>query len=147
MRPRYVELLGDALKIEPSPTDYLGRIDANFCVSSYIRSWAFEAQLQSAPPRESSAIRGSPGAKAGSLLRELWGEGQRWPAEDFLRDITGSTLELASVADRVREHLALGLSAPVPGTVPRTCLVQNSTVSRRPLSLERTIASAISDAR
>ena len=44
--------------------------------------------------------------EAGSLLRELWGEGQRWPAEDFLRDITGSTLELESVAERAREHLA-----------------------------------------
>ena len=45
--------------------------------------------------------------EAGSLLQELWGEGQRWPAEDFLRDITGATLELESVAERVREHLAL----------------------------------------
>ena len=44
---------------------------------------------------------------AGSLIQELWGEGQRWPAEEFLKDITGSTLEMEAVADRVREHLAL----------------------------------------
>ena len=46
MRPRYVELLADALKIEPSPTDYLGDIDSGFYASSYLRSWAFEAQLR-----------------------------------------------------------------------------------------------------
>jgi hypothetical protein len=106
MRPRYVELLGDALKIEPSPTDYLGDIDASFYVSSYIRSWAFEAQLR-AHLRQEFGNAWFARREAGSLLRELWGEGQRWPAEDFLRDITGSTLELESVAERVREHLTL----------------------------------------
>jgi hypothetical protein len=30
MRPRYVELLGDALKIEPSPTDWLADVDGGF---------------------------------------------------------------------------------------------------------------------
>jgi hypothetical protein len=105
MQPRYVELLGDALKIEPSPTDYLNDIDASFYVSSYIRSWAFEAQLR-AHLREEFGNAWFARREAGSLLRELWGEGQRWPAEAFLRDITGSTLELESVAERVREHLA-----------------------------------------
>jgi hypothetical protein len=104
MRPRYVELLGDALKIEPSPTDYLGDIDASFYVSAYIRSWAFEAQLR-AHLRQEFGNAWFARREAGSLLRELWGEGQRWPAEDFLRDITGSSLELESVAERVREHL------------------------------------------
>ena len=45
MRSRYVELLGDALKIEPSDTDYLSDIDSGYYVTSYLRSWAFEAQL------------------------------------------------------------------------------------------------------
>ena len=103
---RYVELLGEALKIEPSPVDYLADIDASFYVSSYLRSWAFEAQLRS-HLREEFGNAWFARREAGSLLRELWGEGQRWPAEDFLRDITGSTLELESVAERVREHLAL----------------------------------------
>ncbi|MHB8643567.1 MAG: gluzincin family metallopeptidase [Gaiellaceae bacterium] len=106
MRPRYVELLGDALKIEPSPVDYLGDIDSSFYVTSYLRSWAFEAQMR-------AHLRGEFGnawfarRETGSLLRELWGEGQRWPAEAFLKDVTGSTIELEAVADRVREHLAL----------------------------------------
>ena len=106
MRPRYVELLADALKIEPSPVDYLGDIDSSFYVSAYLRSWAFEAQLRN-HLREEFGNTWFARREAGSLLRELWGEGQRWPAEDFLRDITGSTLELESVAERLREHLAL----------------------------------------
>ena len=106
MRPRYVELLGDALKIEPSPVDYLADIDSSFYVSAYLRSWAFEAQLRT-HLREQFGNAWFARREAGSLLRELWGEGQRWPAEDFLRDITGSTVELEAVAERVREHLAL----------------------------------------
>ena len=46
MRPRYVELLGDATKVEPAAADYLGDIDAGFYASEYLRAWAFEAQLR-----------------------------------------------------------------------------------------------------
>jgi hypothetical protein len=106
MQPRYVELLGDALKVEPSKIDYLADIDSGFYASNYLRSWAFEAQLRT-HLRTEFGNAWFARREAGSLLRELWGEGQRWPAEDFLRDITGSTLELESVAERVREHLAL----------------------------------------
>ena len=106
MRPRYVELLADALKVEPSPSDYLGDIDGGFYASAYLRSWAFEAQMRT-HLREEFGNAWFARREAGSLLRGLWGEGQRWPAEEFLRDITGSTIELDSVAERVREHLAL----------------------------------------
>jgi hypothetical protein len=105
MEPRYVELLSDALKIAPSPGDYLGDIDAGYYVSAYLRSWAFEAQMR-AHLRKEFGNTWFARREAGSLLRELWGEGQRWPAEDFLKDITGATLEMESVADRIRESLA-----------------------------------------
>ena len=45
LRPRYVELLGDAIKVEPSPTDYLADIDPGYYVISYLRAWAFSAQM------------------------------------------------------------------------------------------------------
>jgi hypothetical protein len=104
MEPRYVELLGDALKIEPSATDYLADIDAGFYVSSYLRSWAFEAQLR-------EFLRGEYGTtwfarrEAGSLLCELWSLGQRPTAEELLKDVTGARLEMEAVAERVRESL------------------------------------------
>ena len=46
MRGRYAELLSDALKIDVAPANYLADIDSGFYVSSYLRSWAFEAQLR-----------------------------------------------------------------------------------------------------
>jgi hypothetical protein len=104
MRGRYVEVLGDALKIEPAPQNYLFDIDSGFYVSSYLRAWAFEAQLQ-AYLREKFGSRWFATREAGSLVRELWGEGQRLRAEDMLKDVTGSALEMEAVADRVREVL------------------------------------------
>jgi len=43
--------------------------------------------------------------EAGSLLRELWAEGQRPTADELLAEVTGAKLEMEAVADRVREHL------------------------------------------
>jgi hypothetical protein len=104
MRSRYVELLGDALKIEPAPENYLFDIDAGFYVSSYLRAWALEAQLRSYL-REKFGSRWFATRDAGSLIRELWSEGQRLRAEELLKEVTGSTLEMEAVADRVREVL------------------------------------------
>ena len=104
MRNRYVELLGDALKIEPSPTDYLGDIDSGFYVSSYLRSWAFESQLRNYL-REEFGSEWFARREAGSLLRELWELGQQPTAEELLKDVTGQTLEMASVGDRIREFI------------------------------------------
>jgi hypothetical protein len=104
MRDRYVEILGDALKIRPSPTDYLGDIDPGFYVSSYLRSWAFEAQLRE-HLRERYGNAWFTRREAGSLLRELWSLGQQPTAEELLEDVTGATLEMEAAAERVRETL------------------------------------------
>jgi len=42
----------------------------------------------------------------GSLLRELWAEGQKPTADELLKDVTGAKLEMASVGERVRESIA-----------------------------------------
>jgi hypothetical protein len=104
MRNRYVELLSDALKIEVTPANYLADIDSGFYVSSYLRSWAFEAQLR-AYLKEKFGSKWFATRDAGSLLRELWGEGQKMRAEEMLKEVTGSTLEMEAVAERVREVL------------------------------------------
>jgi hypothetical protein len=104
LRGRYVELLTDAVKLEPSPTDYLGDIDPGFYASAYLRSWAFEAQLR-------DFLRSEFGntwfarREAGGLLRELWSLGQKPTAEELLEDVTGAALEMESVAARVRDGL------------------------------------------
>ena len=105
MRSRYVELLGDALKVTPSDTDYLADIDDGFYASQYLRAWAFEAQLR-AFLREKFGNAWFTRKDAGSLIRELWSEGQKPTADEILQEVTGATLELEAAADRVREALA-----------------------------------------
>jgi hypothetical protein len=105
LRPRYVELLTDATKVEPAPGDYLNDIDEAFYASQYLRAWAFEAQLR-AHLRERFGNAWFSRREAGSLLRELWTEGQKPTADELLREVTGDALELAAVGDRIREALA-----------------------------------------
>jgi hypothetical protein len=105
MRPRYTELLGDALKVAPSDTDYLADLDDGFYASNYLRAWAFEAQLR-AYLREKFGNAWFTRKDAGSLVRELWTEGQKPTADEILLEVTGATLELEAAADRVREALA-----------------------------------------
>jgi hypothetical protein len=102
---RYVELLGEALKIEPSRTDYLGDIDSGFYATAYLRSWAFEAQVRTFL-REKFGNDWFARREAGSLLREVWSEGQRMNADDLLRELTGDTIEMEAVVDVIREALA-----------------------------------------
>ena len=104
LRTRYVELLGDALKIEPSETDYLADIDSGFYVTEYLRSWAFEAQLR-AHLRERFGNTWFAKREAGSLLRELWSLGQGPTADELLDEVTGAEIEMAAVTERVRERL------------------------------------------
>jgi hypothetical protein len=105
LRTRYVEILWDATKVQPAAADYLGDIDDAFYASQYLRAWAFEAQLR-AYLRERFGNAWFARREAGSLLRELWAEGQKPTADELLREVTGETLELAAVGDRIRESLA-----------------------------------------
>jgi hypothetical protein len=104
MKQRYFELLSDALKLPVSAESYLDDIDGGYYVTGYLRSWAFEAQLR-------DFLRSEFGSEwfarreAGDLLRELWSLGQGPTADELIRDITGSRLEMASVAARIREGL------------------------------------------
>src|ERR1044072_1893357 len=96
MRPRYAELLSDALKLPVHPESYLDDIDGSFYVTGYLRAWALEAQLR-------EVLR----PQLGDLVREPWSLGQKPTADELLRDVSGAKLEMASVAERVREGLAL----------------------------------------
>jgi hypothetical protein len=104
MKHRYVELLGDALKVQPSPTDWLADVDPGFYVSKYLRAWAFDAQL-SFHLRERFGNDWFAQRDAGSLLRELWSLGQEPTADELLGDVTGTEIDMAAVTERVRERL------------------------------------------
>ena len=102
---RYVEILGDALKIEPSTADYLADIDSSFYVTGYLRSWAFEAQLRT-HLQERYGSDWFTKREAGSLLRELWETGMSMTADELLDEVTGQEIEMDAVAQLTRGTLA-----------------------------------------
>jgi hypothetical protein len=104
MASRYVEILGDALKIEPSPTDALGDIDPSYYVTGYLRSWALQTQLRE-HFRERFGSAWFADRKAGGMLRELWAEGHRLNADELLAEVTGEQLEMEAFAESLRDQL------------------------------------------
>jgi hypothetical protein len=105
MRRRYVERMQDALKIEPSEADFLGDVDPGFYSSSYLRAWAFESSLRRFLQEEFGSSWFTR-REAGSLLRELWHEGQRPTADELLDEVAGSELTLDAVTERIGETVA-----------------------------------------
>lgn len=102
MADRYVELLSGATKIEPAGVDFLADVDPGFYVTSYLRAWALEAQL-ARHLRERFGTAWFADRRAGSLLRELWSEGQGLDADAVAREVTGALLELDASVERARE--------------------------------------------
>jgi hypothetical protein len=102
MPERYSALLGEATGIEYAPADYLADVDPGFYVTSYLRAWALEAEL-SRHLRQEFGTAWFASRKAGSLLRELWSEGQGLTADELADEVTGGTLELAAVGEAVAE--------------------------------------------
>jgi hypothetical protein len=105
LRPRYVERMRDATRIEFAGSDFLGDVDAGFYSTSYLRAWAFEARIRSFL-REEFGNAWFARREAGSLLRELWSEGQRPTADELLEDVAGAAIELEAVAERIEELAA-----------------------------------------
>ncbi len=101
---RYVELQRTATLIEPAAEDYLADVDAGFYCTSYLRAWALESQL-AAYLSESYGRAWFAERKAGSLLRELWNEGQGLDADAVAREVTGSELAFDAIAERIAEHV------------------------------------------
>jgi hypothetical protein len=104
MPARYVELQRKATLIEPCPTDFLRDVDEGFYCTSYLRAWAFEAQIRSALV-ERFGQEWFKCLEVGELLRELWSQGQRLSADELLREVNGSQLSLSALADELREIL------------------------------------------
>jgi hypothetical protein len=105
MPARYVEYMREATKIEYWEGDFLSDVDPGFYASGYLRAWAFEAQLRSFL-REEFGTDWFVQPAAGSLLRELWYEGEGMTADEILREVTGAELDLDAVRERIWETIA-----------------------------------------
>lgn len=104
MKDRYVEAMTDATKVEVAREDYLMDVDPGFYSASYLRAWGFEAQLRTFLREELGNVWFAR-RETGSLLVELWSEGQRLTADELLRDVTGSEIDLGAVLERIEEYL------------------------------------------
>ena len=105
MPTRYAERMHEATKIDYWPGDYLADVDDGFYASGYLRAWALEAQLRTFL-REEFGSDWFARAEAGSLLRELWYEGEGLTADEILDEVAGAELDLDSVRERIWENLA-----------------------------------------
>jgi hypothetical protein len=81
---RYAELLGGALMMDWPRETWLTDVDAGFYCACYLRAWALETHLRALLHERFGADWFEQPA-AGDLLKELWREGQRLPAEELLR--------------------------------------------------------------
>jgi hypothetical protein len=96
----------EAVKLEYAPVDFLADVDPGFYVSSYLRAWALEAGV-ALHLRDRFGTAWFAERKAGSLLRELWSEGQGLDGDELARELTGGPLELDGLADRIAGALKL----------------------------------------
>ena len=104
MQDRYVEAMTDATKLEVARDDFLADVDAGFYSAGYLRAWGFEAQLRTFL-REEFGNAWFARREAGSLLVELWSEGQRLTADELLSDVAGTDIQLDAVLERIEEQL------------------------------------------
>jgi len=102
---RYAELLSGAVGVPYPETDYLEDVDEGFYCTSYLRAWAFDAQLADhLRTRFGPAWFGDSGA--GALLREMWSLGQSLRAEALLRQVAGVELDFAVLTAEAETALA-----------------------------------------
>jgi hypothetical protein len=104
MPDRYAEWMGEATKVEFPAVDFLADVDPGFYVANYLRASALEAEL-AAHLRDGYGQAWFAERKAGSLLRELWSEGQGLDADELAREVAGTSLDLAVVADEIGRRL------------------------------------------
>jgi hypothetical protein len=102
---RYAELLSAAVGVPYPETDYLEDVDQGFYCTSYLRAWAFDAQLAD-HLRERFGRAWFGAAGAGELLREMWALGQSLRAEELLRRAARAELDFAVLEVEAETALA-----------------------------------------
>ena len=97
---RYADLLTTHVGVRYSAEDYLADVDDGFYCARYLRAWIFEAQVRSVFVRrwgEEWFVTPEAGAK----LHALWSTGQRYPADELLRQLGEPGLEIGPLAAEV----------------------------------------------
>ncbi|MBI2684452.1 MAG: hypothetical protein HYX33_03535, partial [Actinobacteria bacterium] len=102
MASRYADVLTDATRVEWPEERFVTDIDDGFYVVAYLRAWALECGLRRHLV-ERFGRRWFASRAAGSLLRELWEDGQRLNAEEFASELGLPRLDLAILTEDAAE--------------------------------------------
>lgn len=92
----YARRLSQAVHVDWPRTQWLADVDAFFYAASYLRAWALETHLRR-ELRERFGELWFEQPAAGELLRSLWSQGQRQPAEELLASLTGAELDFSAL--------------------------------------------------
>lgn len=96
----YAERLSGAVHVDWPAASWISDVDPFFYAARYLRAWAFETHL-----RALLAERFGPAwfeqREAGALLRELWAQGQRRPADELLAELGGGELDFGVLREEL----------------------------------------------
>ena len=92
----YARRLSEAMHVDWPRATWLNDVDPFFYAAAYLRAWALETHLR-AELRERFGQLWFEQPEAGTLLRSLWSQGQRLPAEELLGELTGARLDFSAV--------------------------------------------------
>jgi hypothetical protein len=82
MRDKYAEILGNALKLKISLSDFLADIDDGFYSANYLRAWIFEVMLRK-HLENMYGVLWFRKSEAGKVLMDMWKEGQSYSVDEL----------------------------------------------------------------
>jgi hypothetical protein len=94
----YARRLSEAVHVDWPDETWLSDVDPFFYCAAYLRAWALETHLRR-ELRDRFGELWFEDPRAGELLRELWSTGQREPADELLRRLTGAELDFSALLD------------------------------------------------
>ena len=94
----YARRLSDAVHVDWPRVTWLLDVDPFFYAAAYLRAWALETHLRR-ELRERFGELWFEDPRAGDLLRDLWRSGQREPADQLLRRLTGAELDFSALLE------------------------------------------------
>lgn len=94
----YARRLSEAVHVDWPEATWLSDVDPFFYCAAYLRAWALETHLRR-ELRDRFGELWFEDRHAGDLLRELWSTGQREPAHELLRRLTGAELDFSAMLD------------------------------------------------
>lgn len=100
MADRYAELMSAATLLPWPKEPFLDDVDLGFYAVNYIRAWALEVLLRG-QLLDRFGSRWFESRRAGSFLRELWNEGQRWDADEMTRELGLPPIDFSRLVEEV----------------------------------------------